>query len=75
METDMGLYSHDNKENALRRRISGSNLQTARPCLTDITHKFVPKENPVQVSKNVGLFKLATGGKNGGGSIRSTLPR
>ena len=75
MEIDMGLYSNDNKQNSLRRKVSGNTLHTNRPCLADITHKYVPKEPQNNATKNIGLFKLANGAKKGSGSVKSALPR
>lgn len=41
MEANYELYSNQNKENALRRRVSQNNLNSSRACLADITHRFV----------------------------------
>lgn len=75
MEIDIELYSSSNKENGLRKRTSATSTSTNRPCLSDITHKFVDKKENVGVCKNVGLFNLAMGNKIGNGSIKRCLPR
>lgn len=75
MEIDIELYSNENKENRLRKKISGNTLQSMRPCLADITHKFMPEKQPAQPSKNVGLFKFASGGNSGGSCLKMKLPR
>lgn len=75
MEIDMGLYSNENKENALRCRVSNNTIEASRPCLADITHKFVPNKTVNRPSKNIGLIKLATGSTIGGNSLRRALPR
>lgn len=75
MEIDMELYSHENKENGLRRKVSGNTLNTNRACLTDITHKFVPNKTSQKIQKNVGLLALANAYRNNGPIVRSNLPR
>lgn len=78
MEIDIELYSSSNKENGLRKRASAASAastSTNRPCLLDITHKFVEKKENVGVCKNVGLFNLAMGNRIGNGSIKRCLPR
>jgi hypothetical protein len=47
MEIDIELYSNENKENGLRRKVSGNSLQSTRACLADITHKFVPEKQAI----------------------------
>lgn len=41
MEVNQELFSNENKENALRRRVSENTANSIRACLADITHRFV----------------------------------
>lgn len=75
MEMSSELYCNENKENALRRRVSGNSLSMSRVYLGDITHRFVLNKGLRKSSKNVGLFALANGAKNSGEVIKSSLPR
>lgn len=78
IDMDTSLYTTSNKENGLRKRVSeNSSSSSDRPCLMDITHKFVKngEKNLERRATGGGLLRLATGGKVGGGAFRMALPR